>query len=354
MLHCATYRLPIIDDDPIPRPEYSVQRCISKYIIRLAIRNLHSSIVVQRLSAIMERVRRLSGAFLHAVGNVFSEPHPLTDVSLNPAQADALIKYQRHLPHPMYLGERAFFVAEIVDTENSSVEVQKALIKHDIILEAPTTSAPGLLAPRHSMEDEIPVKTAAITKNFPHQLASTGLSISSQKLVVALLCFWFEEWKRWSRLEREERDLTEQIEVARRVDNTRAIGFFSSELGKVQRKKRLLWSEREENREIVGSSSNVRGPSGMRDREESLTTDAASDQLPSYGDSTNSIQIATGGAARVRSGGVDELPSYGDWTSERGANGDDGVAQSHDHGAIEESQSQSTDDVNKLPSQQSS
>ncbi|KAF7879405.1 hypothetical protein EAF04_000601 [Stromatinia cepivora] len=303
----------------------------------------------------MERVRRLSGAFLHAVGNVFSEPHPLTDVSLNPAQADALIKYQRHLPHPMYLGERAFFVTEIVDMESSSVKVQKALIKHDIILEAPTTSAPGMLAPRHSMEDEIPVKTAAITKNIPHQLASTGLSISSQKLVVALLCFWFEEWKRWSRLEREERDITEQIEVARRVENTRAIAFFSLELGKVQRKKRLLWSEREENREIVGSSSNAPGLSGMRDHEERITADAASDQLPSYGDSTNptlhgfTIQIATGEAARVRSGGVDELPSYGDWTTEGGANDDGGVAQSHDNGAIEESQSQSSDDVNKLP-----
>ncbi|CAD6442845.1 65033eb1-ed3a-4619-89a6-e1fe771522cb [Sclerotinia trifoliorum] len=304
----------------------------------------------------MERVRRLSGAFLHAVGNVFSEPHPLTDVSLNPAQADALIKYQRQLLHPMYLGERAFSITEIVDSETSSIEVQKALIDHDIILGAPATSAPALLAPRYTMEDEIPVKIAAITKNFPQQLTSTGLSISSQKLVVALLCFWSEEWKRWSRLEREERDLTEQIEVARRVDNTRAIGFFSPQLTKVQRKKRLLWSEREENREMVGSSSsNVRSPgsSGTRDREELPVSDAASnnDQLPSYGDSTNSIQIATGGAARVSSGGVDELPRYGDWTSERGVNdNDDGVEQSHENIAIEESQSRGSEEVNKLPS----
>lgn len=260
----------------------------------------------------------------------------------------------------MYLGERAFFVTEIVDTETSSVEVQKALIEHDIILEAPATSAPGLLAPRYSMEDEIPVKTAAITKNFPQQLAATDLSLSSQKLVVALLCFWLEEWKRWSRLEREERDLTEQIEVARRVDNTRAIGFFSPQLVKVQRKKRLLWSEREENREIVGSStSNVglSGSSGIRDRGENLVSDAASEQLPSYGDSTNSIQIATGGAARVNSGGVDELPGYEDWTSERGVGvndggvvNNDGVEQSHEDIAIEESQSRGSNDGNKLPS----
>ncbi|THV55888.1 hypothetical protein BGAL_0002g00430 [Botrytis galanthina] len=289
----------------------------------------------------MERVRRLSGAFLHAVGNVFSEAHPFTDVSLTPAQADALIKYQRRLPHPMYLGERAFMVTDIVDMESSSVEIQKALIQHGIILEAPTALEPGMLAPRHSMEDEYPVKTAAITKNFPHQLASTSLSISGQKLVVALLCFWFEEWKRYCRLEREEKDLKEQIEVARRVDNTRAIGFFSLELDKIARKKRMLWSEREENREVVGSSSNVSGPSETRARGEGLAGNASEDQLPSYGDSMThgvTIQLDTGGAARcLGSGGLDELPSYGDLTTESGTTSHDGVEEASSSNAVDES-----------------
>ncbi|KAF7901868.1 uncharacterized protein EAF01_007166 [Botrytis porri] len=290
----------------------------------------------------MERVRRLSGAFLNAVGNVFSEAHPFTDVSLSPAQADALIKYQRRLPHPMYLGERAFMVTDIVDMESSSVKIQKALIKHGIILEAPTTLEPGMLAPRHSMEDEHPVKTAAITKNFPHQLASTSLSISGQKLVVALLCFWFVEWKRYCRLEQEEKDLREQIEVARRVDNTRAIGLFSLELDKISRKKRMLWSEREENREVVGgSSSNVAGPSETRARGENLAGNASEDQLPSYGDSMThgvTIQLDAGGAARcLSSGGLDELPSYGDLTTESGTISNEGVERTSSSNAVDES-----------------
>ncbi|KAF7949000.1 hypothetical protein EAE96_008177 [Botrytis aclada] len=290
----------------------------------------------------MERVRRLSGAFLHAVGNVFSEAHPFTDVSLSPAQADALIKYQRRLPHPMYLGERAFMVTDIVDMESSSVKIQQALITHGIILEAPATLEPGMLAPRHGMEDEPPVKTAAITKNFPHQLASTSLSISGQKLVVALLCFWFEEWKRYCRLEREEKDLREQIEVARRVDNIRAIGFFSLELDKVSRKKRMLWSEREENREVVGgSSSNVSGSSETRARGEGLVGNASEDQLPSYGDSTThgvTVQLDTGGAARcLSSGGLDELPSYGDLTTDSGTASNDGVGGASSSSAVDES-----------------
>ncbi|KAK6601811.1 hypothetical protein H4I96_07152 [Botrytis cinerea] len=303
-------------------------------IAQSATRNFHSSVVVQRPSAIMERVRRLSGAFLHAVGNVFSEAHPFTDVSLSPAQADALIKYQRRLPHPMFLGERAFVVTDIVDVESSSVEIQKALVNHD----------------------EHPVKPAAITKNFPHQLASTNLSIGGQKLVVALLCFWFEEWKRYCRLEREEKDLREQIEVARRVDNTRAISFFSLELDKVSRKKRMLWSEREENREVVGASSNASGPSEARGRGERLAGDAAEDQLPSYGDSMMhgvTIQIETGGAARcLSSGGLDELPSYGDLTAESATPSNGGVARASSSDAVVESPN--TDVANQSSKNQSS
>lgn len=325
-------------------------------IAQSATRNFHSSVVVQRPSAIMERVRRLSGAFLHAVGNVFSEAHPFTDVSLSPAQADALIKYQRRLPHPMFLGERAFVVTDIVDVESSSVEIQKALVNHGIILEAPTALEPGMLAPRPSVEDEHPVKPAAITKNFPHQLASTNLSIGGQKLVVALLCFWFEEWKRYCRLEREEKDLREQIEVARRVDNTRAISFFSLELDKVSRKKRMLWSEREENREVVGASSNASGPSEARGRGERLAGDAAEDQLPSYGDSMMhgvTIQIETGGAARcLSSGGLDELPSYGDLTAESATPSNGGVARASSSDAVVESPN--TDVANQSSKNQSS
>ncbi|QSZ30893.1 hypothetical protein DSL72_000451 [Monilinia vaccinii-corymbosi] len=290
----------------------------------------------------IERVRKVSGAFLQAVGNVFSEALPHTDHSLTPAQSDALIKYQRQLPRPMYLGELAFFVAEIVDMESSSVKIHKTLIEHGMISEAPITP-PGMLAPRHNTEDEIPVKTSAITKNFPHQLAPTGLSMDAQKSVLALLYFWLDEWKRWCRLQREERDVREQIERAKRVDNRRGLSFFSVELNKVLRQKKLLWTEREENREAVGSPSTVAGPSGSgrREREESI-----GDQLPSYGDSIMgglTIQVATGGAARVMSsGGVDELPSYGELTAEGGTD-NSGVEETLSAGAIDES-SGSVDD----------
>lgn len=265
----------------------------------------------------MEHVRRLSGAVLHAVGTVFSETPHFTDVSLTPAQADALIKYQRRLPHHMYLGERAFFVAEIVDMESSSVKIHKALIKHGMILEAPNTSNPASNS-RHAAEDEMPVKTSAVTKNFPHQLASTGLSIRGQKFVVVLLFFWYEEWRRWCRLEREERNCKEQLENARRVNNTRGISFFSSELNKISRKKRLLWSEREENRGAVGNPDGAVGSSeNQRGRPE---LDGVG-ELPSYRDSTThgiTVQVDTGGAARVSGrGGVDELPSYGELTTQQ-------------------------------------
>ncbi|KAB8296888.1 hypothetical protein EYC80_002297 [Monilinia laxa] len=298
----------------------------------------------------MERVRKVSGAFLQAVGNVFSEPLSLTDVSLTPDQSDALIKYQRRLPHPMYLGEHAFFVAEIVDMESSSTKIHKALVRHGMISAVPIT--PGLLAPRHTTEDEHPVKPSAITKNFPHQLASTGLSLGGQKLVVALLCFWYEEWKRWCRLQREERDFREQIEIAKRVGNRRGLSFFSVELNKVLRQKRLLWSEREENREVVGSLGTVVGPSGSerQGRAESTTVD---DQLPSYSDSTTgglTIQVATGGAARVMSsGGVDELPSYGELTADGVADDDHEREETLNANAIDEL---SSSVVDHLPSHQ--
>ncbi|KAA8568704.1 hypothetical protein EYC84_007705 [Monilinia fructicola] len=165
--------------------------------------------------------------------------------------------------------------------------------------------------------------------------------MGGQKLVVALLCFWYEEWKRWCRLQREERDFREQIEIAKRVGNRRGLSFFSVELNKVLRQKRLLWSEREENREVVGSLGTVAGPSGSErhGREESTTVD---DQLP----------IATGGAARVMSsGGVDELPNYGELSAE-------GVADD-DHEHEEMLTANATDElpsrvVDHLPSHQNS
>lgn len=237
--------------------------------------------------------------------------------------------------------------------ESSSIKIHRALVKHGMISEAPI-APPGMLSPRHTTEDEHPVKPSAITKNFPHQLASTGLSMGGQKLVVALLCFWYEEWKRWCRLQREERDFREQIEIAKRVGNRRGLSFFSVELNKVLRQKRLLWSEREENREVVGSLGAVAGPSGSErhGREESTTVD---DQLPSYSDSTMgglTIQVATGGAARVMSsGGVDELPSYGELSAE-------GVADD-DHEHEEMLTANATDElpsrvVDHLPSHQNS
>ncbi|RAL59328.1 hypothetical protein DID88_006933 [Monilinia fructigena] len=263
----------------------------------------------------MERVRKVSEAFLQAVGNVFSEALSLTDVSLTPDQSDALIKYQRRLPHPMYLGEHAFFVAEIVDVESSSIKIHKALVKHGMISEAPIT--PGMLAPRHTTEDEHPVKPSAITKSFP---ASTCI-------------YW--SFNGWSEI-------------------SRCASLVSVELNKVLRQKRLLWSEREENREVVGSLGTVAGPSGSerQGREESTTVD---DQLPSYSDSTTgglTIQVATGGAARVMSsGGLDELPSYGELTAERVTDDDHEREETLNANAIDEF---SSSVVDHLPSHQNS
>ncbi|KAA8568705.1 hypothetical protein EYC84_007705 [Monilinia fructicola] len=264
--------------------------------------------------------RKVSGAFLQAVGNVFSEPLSLTDVSLTPDQSDALIKYQRRLPHPTYLGEHAFLVAEIVDMESSSIKIHRALVKHGMISEAPI-APPGMLSPRHTTEDEHPVKTVGNNKEFP---ASTCI-------------YWpFYGWAEISSCAS-----LFLIEIAKRVGNRRGLSFFSVELNKVLRQKRLLWSEREENREVVGSLGTVAGPSGSErhGREESTTVD---DQLP----------IATGGAARVMSsGGVDELPNYGELSAE-------GVADD-DHEHEEMLTANATDElpsrvVDHLPSHQNS
>lgn len=316
----------------------------------------------------MDRVRRVSETVLHAFGNVFFESRPVLDVSLTPAQSDALIQYQSRLDWPLYLGERAFQVTNIVDSESSSVKIQKALLKHHIILEEPTTAV-RVAQMRHTIDREIPVKTERITKNFPHQLASTGLSMSGQKLVVALLCFWHEEIRRWYRLEAEEREIRGQIEYATRVNNTRALSFFSAELNKLHRKRRLVWSQREENREMVGGTSNSAGPSGMSGvatvasraigvnagiEEHGLTTDGARDQLPSYVDSTmhgGTTQVATGGAARIPStGSVDELPEYENLVAQGDANDNGGAEMTANDDVVEGLES--TGAVDQLPGHQ--
>ncbi|ESZ98030.1 hypothetical protein SBOR_1561 [Sclerotinia borealis F-4128] len=287
----------------------------------------------------MERVRKLSGAFLHAVGTVF-EPPPLTDITLTPAQCDALITYQRRLPHPTYLGERAFLITDIVDLETSSVKIHKALVKHGILLEAPVSSSlTSMSAARCNVysEDEMPVKIAAITRNLPHQLASTGLPIDGQKLVVALLCFWYEEWKRQCRFEREERDLREQIDLARRNGNHRAMGFFAAEINRVLRRKHMLWSEREENREVAQRRSGEGRSGGEGDGGRGGEMEEV---LPSYRESMVhgvTVQVATGGAARVvGSGAVDELPGYGDLlVREEGMGDDDDDDDDDDDGGAE-------------------
>lgn len=148
----------------------------------------------------------------------------VNDVDLPLAQADKLIDYQLVLPNPRYLTGESFYVAGIVGSSSLSKKVFKALEKHSII---------------SSSQDQPPVNTAAISRNFAHQLAC--ISVHAQRKLVGMLFLWEEECTRWRMLDLEEKELKEAMDREGSQNTGLALAWEA-----VQIKKRLLPSERAE------------------------------------------------------------------------------------------------------------
>jgi len=130
------------------------------------------------------------------------------DVNLSPAQADSLLTYQLSLPSPRYLGEKAFFVADIVGHEAQSKTVYKTLIKHNLILPTPEAASSAGAA---SSGEPMTVNTAQVTKNFANQFAT--ISVHVQRKLVGMLFFWEEECTRWKLLDAEEAEILKALET---------------------------------------------------------------------------------------------------------------------------------------------
>ncbi|KAG4430778.1 hypothetical protein IFR05_013747 [Cadophora sp. M221] len=147
-------------------------------------------------------------SFFRLINNAipnFARDDP-NDVNLSPSQADALFSYQLALPHPRYLGDEAFAVAGIVGSKILSRKVLGTLVKNGTVV-----PAPGGEDGREGGEVQMTVNTAAITKNFAHQLAS--ISVHAQRKLVGLLFFWEEECTRWMLLDGEEGEIGGLLEV---------------------------------------------------------------------------------------------------------------------------------------------
>ncbi|KAE9379139.1 hypothetical protein N431DRAFT_434147 [Stipitochalara longipes BDJ] len=132
------------------------------------------------------------------------------DVDLSPQQADQLLAYQLASKYPRCLSENAFFIAGITGSESVSKKVNKALVKHGIILPVPEVSSSSGQAGTETMT----VNTAGISKRFASQMAI--ISVHAQRKLVGLLFFWEEECMRWKLLDQEEREIIDALKVNER------------------------------------------------------------------------------------------------------------------------------------------
>ena len=173
----------------------------------------------------------------NAVPN-FARDDP-NDVDLTPTQADNLLRYQLARPQPRYLSETSFFVAGIVGSESLSKKVYKALVKGKIIIPEPEArSSAGA-----SLEVQMTVNTAGVTKNFVSQLSV--ISVHAQRKLVGMLFFWEEECTRWKLLNAEEKEILSALERGENPD-------LAVALEAVEMKKKLLPSQRGESTANVG------------------------------------------------------------------------------------------------------
>jgi len=129
------------------------------------------------------------------------------DVDLSPQQADQIVAYQLASKYPRYLGENAFFVGGVTDSEANSKKVHKGLVKHGIIHPIPEDSSSS----GQEAAETMTVNTAGITKAFANQMAI--ISVHAQRKLVGLLFFWEEECTRWKLLDQEEREIIDALKT---------------------------------------------------------------------------------------------------------------------------------------------
>lgn len=158
----------------------------------------------------------------NAIPNIASAP---IDTDLSPNEFDTLFMHQLGEPDPLILSPQAFLQAGITSSPKVSTSIHKALVKNSIL----SPNSPT-------------VNTAAIGKNFTHELAM--ITSHAQKKVINLLFFWEEEGQRWKVLIGEQEELKVVIEAEKETGGD--VGSYEKRLVEVEGLMRLRPSLRGE------------------------------------------------------------------------------------------------------------